>query len=178
MEFKPFGLSVKDLSPQNMITRCNSSEPLYMMCLPSHPALSSPASAPSTLVASTSTWHRRLGHPSVDALCKLSHDSDVVFSRSTHNLCHAYQLGHHIHLLFVSSNSRADNNFDLIHYDLWTSPIVSISSYKYSLVILDAHSHFVWTFPLSVNLTPFSLVKFFGLCLHTVWLHHQSCPVR
>jgi hypothetical protein len=30
-----------------------------------------------------------------------------------------------------------DNNFDLIHCDLWTSSIVSISSYKYYLVILN-----------------------------------------
>ena len=57
MEFDPFGLSVKDLSTQKVITRCNSSGPLYTMCLPSHPPLS-PASAPSALVASASTWHR------------------------------------------------------------------------------------------------------------------------
>jgi hypothetical protein len=35
-EFDPFGLSVKDLSKRNVITRCNSSGPLYTMRLPSH----------------------------------------------------------------------------------------------------------------------------------------------
>jgi hypothetical protein len=55
MKFDPFGLSVKDLSMRNMITRCNSSGPLYTMCLSSHPTPSSPTSAPSTLVASAST---------------------------------------------------------------------------------------------------------------------------
>jgi hypothetical protein len=49
---------------------------------------------------------------------------------------------------FVSYDSRVDNNFDLIHFDMWTSQIVSISDYKYYLVILDDHFHFVWTFPL------------------------------
>jgi hypothetical protein len=49
MEFDPFGLSVKDLSTQNMITKCNSSGPLYTMCLPSHPAPSSLMFAPSAL---------------------------------------------------------------------------------------------------------------------------------
>jgi hypothetical protein len=34
MEFDPFGLSVKDLSTQNVFTRCNSSGPLYTMRLP------------------------------------------------------------------------------------------------------------------------------------------------
>jgi hypothetical protein len=143
MEFDPFDLSVKNLSMRNVITKCNSSEPLYTMCLPSHPAPSSPTSAPSALVASTSTWHRHLDHPCVDVLSKLSHDSSVVCSRHTHDLCHACQLGRHICLPFVSFYSHADNNFDLIHCDLWTSPVGSVSDYKYYMVILDDHSHFV-----------------------------------
>jgi hypothetical protein len=53
------------------------------------------------------------------------------------------QLGRHTRIPFVSSASRVDNNFDLIHCDLWTSPIVSISGCKYYLVILDDHSHFM-----------------------------------
>jgi hypothetical protein len=55
MEFHPFGLFVKDLSTWNVITRCNSLVPLYMMHLPSLPAPSSDVSAPSALVASAST---------------------------------------------------------------------------------------------------------------------------
>jgi hypothetical protein len=86
MEFDPFDLSVKDLSTQNVITRCNSSGPLYTMCLPSHPP-SSPASTPSALVASVSTWHRRLDHPGVDVLSKLSHESSVVQAHSWHLSC-------------------------------------------------------------------------------------------
>jgi hypothetical protein len=89
MEFDPFGLSVKNLSTQNVITRCNSSRTLYTMHLPSHLAPLSPTSAPPALVASTSTWHRRLGHPGVDVLSKLSHASSVVCSRRSHDLYHA-----------------------------------------------------------------------------------------
>jgi hypothetical protein len=152
-----FGLSVN--STRNAIIRCNTLGPLYMMRLPSHLAPSSPTFAPSSLVASASTCHRRLGHPGVDVLSKLSHDSSVICSRRTHDLCHACQLGHHIRLPFVISNSHADNNFDLIHCDLWTSPVVSISRYKYYLVILDDHSHFVWTFPLRVKSHTFSTLS-------------------
>jgi hypothetical protein len=93
MEFDPFGLYLKDLSTQNVIARCNSSRPLYTMHLPSHLSPSSPMSAPSALVASASTWHRRLGHPGVDDLSKLSHDSSVVCSLHSHDHCHACQLG-------------------------------------------------------------------------------------
>jgi hypothetical protein len=89
MEFDPFGLSMKDHSMRNMIARCNSSGPLYTMHLLSHPAPSSPTSAPSALVASASTWHRRLDHPGVDVLSKLYHDSSIVCSRHSHDLYHA-----------------------------------------------------------------------------------------
>jgi hypothetical protein len=88
MEFDPYDLSVKDLSSQNVIARCNSSGPLYTMYLPSHSA-PSPCDAPAAaLAASVSTWHRRLGHAGVDALSKLSSDSSVVCSARTHDFCH------------------------------------------------------------------------------------------
>jgi hypothetical protein len=89
MKFDQFDLSVKDLSTWNMIARWDISGPLYTMHPPSHPAPSPPRSAPSAIVASVSTWHRRLGHPGVNILSKLSHDSSVVCSICSHGLCHA-----------------------------------------------------------------------------------------
>jgi hypothetical protein len=162
MEFDPFGLSVKDLCTRNVITKCDSSGPLYTMFLPSRSTPSSSVVAPIALVASASTWHRRLGHPGVDTVSKLSNASSVVCSRCTHDLCHACQLGHHTCIPFVSSASRAENNFDLIHCDLWTSPIISISRCMYYLVILDDHSHFLWTFPLSVKSNTFPTLSNFS----------------
>jgi hypothetical protein len=113
------------------------------MCLPSHPAPSSNVAAPLALVASASTWHQHLGHPSVDVLSKLSNDYSVICSRRTLVFYHACQLDHHTRMPFVSSNSCADNKFDLIHCDMWTSPIISIFGYKYYLIVLDDRSHFV-----------------------------------
>jgi hypothetical protein len=55
MEFDSFGLSVKDLSTKNVITRCDSSGPLYTMRLPSCSTPSSSVAAPTALVASVST---------------------------------------------------------------------------------------------------------------------------
>ncbi|GKD40394.1 ribonuclease H-like domain-containing protein, partial [Tanacetum coccineum] len=42
-------------------------------------------------------------------------------------LCHACQLGKHVRLLFVSSNTVISSCFDIIHSDVWTSPIPSLS---------------------------------------------------
>jgi hypothetical protein len=168
MEFDPYGLSVKVLSSQNVIARCNSSGPLYMMRLPSHSVPSPCATPAAALAASASTWHRRLRHPGVDALSKLSSDSSIVCSRCTHDFCHACQLGRHTRMPLASSMSHTDNIFDLIHCDMWTSPVASVFGHKYYLVIVDDRSHFVWTFP---------PCQFFHLCLHAVWLHHQNCSV-
>jgi hypothetical protein len=105
MKFDPFDLSVKDPSTKNVITRCDRSGPLYTMRLPSRSTPSYSVAAPTTLVASASTWHCRLGHPGVNTIFKLSNDSSVVCSRRTYDLCHACQLGRHTHIPFVSSAS-------------------------------------------------------------------------
>jgi hypothetical protein len=129
------------------------------MGLPSHSAPSPCAAPVAALAASPSTWHHRLGHPGVDALSKLSSDSSVVCSRRTHDFCHACQLGRHTRMHFASSTSRADNIFDLIHCDIWTSPVVSVSGHKYYMLIIDYHSYFVWTFSLQVKSDTFSTIS-------------------
>jgi hypothetical protein len=161
MEFDPFGLSMKDLSTRNVITRCDSSGPLYTMRLPSRSTSSSSVAAPTTLLASASTWHRHLCHPGVDTMSKLSNAFSIICSKHTHDLCHTCQLGRHTCMPFISSTSSADNNFDLIHCDLWTSPIVNIFGCKYYLVILDDRSHFVWTFPLCMKSDTFPILSIF-----------------
>jgi hypothetical protein len=152
VEFDPASCSVKDLQTRNMIVRCNSSGALYPLLLP--PAQSLIAKAASPL------WHRRLGHPGHEALSKLAS------SVSTHledclDLCHACQLGRHVCLPFHASASHASNKFDLIHCDLWTSPVISISGYKYYLVLLDDCTHYLWTFPLRVKSGTFSTLATF-----------------
>jgi hypothetical protein len=62
---------------------------------------------------------------------------------------------------FVSSTSHTDNIFDLIHCDLWTFPVVSVSDHKYYLVIIDDRSYFVWTFPLRVKSDTFFILSIF-----------------
>ena len=64
-------------------------------------------------------------------------------------------------LPFPVSTSRATHNFDLIHCDLWTSPILSVSGFKYYLVILDDCSHYLWTFPLKLKSDAFLTIAHF-----------------
>jgi hypothetical protein len=118
-------------------------------------------------VASTSIWHRFLGHPGVNVLSRLSNDSSVHCSRCTHGFCHACQLDHHTPMPFVCSSSHPGNNFDLTHCDLWNTPIVNVFGYKYYLVILDDSSHLVWTFPLWLKSDTFTTLSKISPCLFT-----------
>jgi hypothetical protein len=52
--------------------------------------------------------------------------------------------------------SSSKSSFELIHYDVWTSPIISISGFKYYLVLLDDFTHFCWTFLLNQKYDVFS----------------------
>jgi hypothetical protein len=187
MEFDPLGLSVKDLTTRNVIVRSNSTGPLYTMRLPN--SFTSPstvvaavATTASTIVTST-TWHRRLGHPGPDTLSSLSRSSFINYKSSPHELCHACQLDKHTRLPFVSSTHRAEKPFDLVHLDLWISPIVSVSGYKYYLIILDDCTHYLWTFPLKLTSDTFIILSNFFAYekqsypkqrLMIIWKSHQT----
>jgi hypothetical protein len=143
MEFDSFGLFVKDLATRRVLARYDSSGPLYTLPLPTFttPTRCVVLYALAT-AASSATWHRHLGHPGPDIISKLSSSSAITCHRGRDDsLCHAYQLGRHIRLPFPSSSTQAVQHFDLVHCDLWTSPVLSLSGYKYYLAILDDYTH-------------------------------------
>jgi hypothetical protein len=165
VEFDSSGLTVKDLATRCPLLRCDSTGPLYTLRLPH--ATSSSSSSPDTAAVfaattSSTTWHRRLGHPRRDALMQLNRSATIPCTRShDEHLCHVCQLGRHVRLTFSSSSSHATHAFDLVHCDLWTSPITSMSGYKYYLVVLDDFSHYVWTFPLRAKSETFPALRHF-----------------
>ena len=57
--------------------------------------------------------------------------------------------------------------FDLIHCDLWTSPIISNSGFRYYLVIVDDYSHFYWSFPLRQKSCVSRTLEFFFAYVRT-----------
>jgi hypothetical protein len=173
IEFDPFDLSVKDLTTKNVIPRSNSTGPLYTMRLPrsltpSSSVVAALVAVPHALiVVAPTTWHRCLGHSSPDALSSLSRSSFIQCTNKKHDFCHACQLGKHISLPFCSSSHRAEYPFDLIHLDLWTSPVVSVSGSKYYLVILDDFTHYLWTFPLKLKSDTFTTLSHFFAYVYT-----------
>ncbi|GJT02327.1 ribonuclease H-like domain-containing protein [Tanacetum coccineum] len=95
VEFDAYGFSVKDYQTGRILLRCDSTGDLY-------PVTQQPSSQnPVVLLSfSSTTWHRRLGHPGDDVLRRK-----------------------HAKLPFYNSKSLVDSVFEIIHSDIWTSPI-------------------------------------------------------
>jgi histone deacetylase 1/2 len=148
VEFDPLGFSIKDLRTKTVLLRCDSTGDLY--------PLRTPGSAPSApgrhnnlhVSLDTELWHSRLGHPGEASLHQILHSFGYSCSKSDRHTCHACRLGKHVRLPFSESNNISSFPFQLLHCDLWTSPIPSNSGFQFYLVILDDYSHFAWTFPL------------------------------
>ena len=108
IEFDSSGLTVKDSASRRPLLWCDSTGHLYTLRLPSSAAPLSPSSSPwpswsaaFAVTPSSTTWHRRLGHPGRDVLAQLGRSTDVPGTRApAQPLCHACQLGRHVRFPF------------------------------------------------------------------------------
>ena len=113
---------MKDLATGNIVLRSNSTGDLYPFQL-THGA-STTSSTPSAFsIFSTSAWHSRLGHPRNAILNSLYSSRLIQCNKDPTFVCHSCPLGKHIKLPFVHSSFVSTKPFEIIHSDLWTSPI-------------------------------------------------------
>ncbi|KAI3730926.1 hypothetical protein L1987_62107 [Smallanthus sonchifolius] len=146
IEFDPFGFLVKDLKTKAPILRCNSSGDLYPLTTP----LQSLSSQPSTFAAITQDrWHQRLGHPGQHLLHPLKSSSCIDFGKPSHIICQSCVFGKGVKLPFYDSLNKTSLPFDIIHSDLWTSPVLSSGGHRYYILFLDDYTNFLWTYPIS-----------------------------
>lgn len=75
--------------------------------------------------------------------------------------CEVCQLGKQTKLPFSKSTSFTTRPFQLIHSDLWTSSVPSITGFKYYILFLDDYSHFLWVYPLKRKSDVFNEFKTF-----------------
>lgn len=54
-----------------------------------------------------------------------------------------------------------------MHADIWTSSVLSFSSFKYYLVLIDDHTHYIWTFPLRAKSDALSCILAFHAYVST-----------
>ncbi|GJV77739.1 ribonuclease H-like domain-containing protein [Tanacetum coccineum] len=155
VEFDAFGFSVKDFLTRHILLRCDSSGDLYPVTQPS-------LTPHALLSVSTTTWHQRLGHPGEEVLRSLVSRQFISCNKDkSPHVCQACQLGKHVRLPFSSSNSIVSRSFEIVHSDIWTSPIVSSGGFKYYVLFLDHYSHYLWIYPLCVKSEMFQKFLYF-----------------
>jgi transposase InsO family protein len=142
VEFDPNGFSIKDIPTQTVKLRCDTSDDLYPLRLPHHSAFH----ASSTSVVEL--WHQRLGHPCSNSLHHVLNTFQFHCNKSATHSCHSCKVSKHVRLPFQSPDHRTFFPFQIVHLDVWTSPIYSNYGYKYYVVLLDDYTHYVWTFPI------------------------------
>lgn len=64
-------------------------------------------------------------------------------------------------LPFKGSDTIATFPFQIVHSDVWTSPINSNYGFKYYVLFLDQYSHFLWVYLLKAKYDVYS--KFVNL---------------
>jgi hypothetical protein len=62
---------------------------------------------------------------------------------------------------FLFLPPRVADIFYLVHCDVWTSRVLSVSGNEYYLLILDDYSHYLWTFPLRLKSDTFPTLSHF-----------------
>ncbi|KAD6454414.1 hypothetical protein E3N88_09120 [Mikania micrantha] len=164
IEFDPFGFLVKDYQTRIPILRCNSTGDLYPLSLPA-----AQFTTPTTFAAlSQDLWHRRLGHPGSSLLRVLNKEHSIsvakVFDK---RLCQSCVFGKHTRLPFYDSLSTTSLPFDILHSDLWTSPILSSGGHRYYILFLDDFTNFLWTYPLSNKSNVFQIFLNFHKMIKT-----------
>jgi hypothetical protein len=173
VKFDPFGFSMKDLITKTPILRSNSSSDLY------------PFAGSSTLhnkfvlsatISSADVWHHRLGHPSSASLSHLIFQFSIPCNNKqpAPSVCEVCQQGKHVQLPFAQSNMCTYFPFHIIHCDLWTSPVESVTGFKYYMIVIDDFSWYTWTFPLCLKSNVASTLRdFYSYVLNQFHLSMQ-----
>jgi hypothetical protein len=116
------------------------------------------------LRTSLSVWHYRLGHSSFNNVSRVIKAHGLRTSNENSNkeiFCDSCQLGKSKRLPFSPSTRISSHLLELIHTDLWTSPISSISGCKYYIIFVDDFTHYTWFYPLHAKSEAYeSFLKF------------------
>lgn len=98
-----------------------------------------------------------LGHPDHQTFKFLVANNSISCNKKDSKLlCHACQLGKHTGLSFDMSQTHAYFSFQVIHSDVWTSPLQSNGGIRYYVIFLDQFSHFLWVYLLRRKYEVFS----------------------
>ncbi|WVZ96342.1 hypothetical protein U9M48_041997 [Paspalum notatum var. saurae] len=110
--------------------------------------------------------HCRLGHMSFDTMSKAFPD---IMSKVDKGklVCDACEYGKHTRASYISRGLRSILPFLLVHSDVWTSPVVSISGMRYFVTFIDCHSRMTWVYLMKHKNEVLKCFKDFCACFNT-----------
>ena len=89
--------------------------------------------------------HCRLGHISFDIMSKMfPHEMSKV--NKSNLMCDACEYRRHTRSSYVSRGLRSLSPFILIHLDVSTSPVTTISGARYFVTFIDCYSRMTWVY--------------------------------
>ncbi|KAM2397176.1 hypothetical protein ACFXTH_034006 [Malus domestica] len=112
------------------------------------------ASAFVSIKALVKIWHSRLGHHSSPIFRKVLSRNKLAVqgASSVEFFCSDYAIAKNHKLPFKAASSSASHSFALLHCDVWgPAPILSVSGFRYYLLIVDDHTKYSWFFPLKAK---------------------------
>lgn len=94
-------------------------------------------------------WHSRLGHPSFDIVNRVVKKKELLVSSPAFHkttVCISCQLGKSKKLQFQCSSCISIAPLELIHTDVWISPMASVSGFKYYVIFIDDFYRYSWIY--------------------------------
>jgi histone deacetylase 1/2 len=140
IEFHPFFFVIKDQATRRVLFR----GPCYGGLYPLMPTSSvSSKHAYITIKPSSSTWHRRLGHPSSFVVQQVLRQNKIAYTpESTPYVCDSCQLAKSHQLPYPTSSSRSTVPLEQIFSDVWGPAPLSAGKHSYYVSFIDDFSKF------------------------------------
>ncbi|KAB2611864.1 hypothetical protein D8674_019896 [Pyrus ussuriensis x Pyrus communis] len=177
------GSVVKDRSTGKMLLRGSVEDGFYLLqsstsnrSFSSNVPPSLPASAFVSIKATVKIWHSRLGHPFSPIFRKVlaRNKLDVQGTSSVEFFCSDCAIAKHHKLPFKTASSSASHNLALLHCDVWgPAPVLSVSSFRYYLLIVDDHTKYSWFFPLKAKSEVYSTFVTFKTYVENTDILHE-----
>ena len=144
IEFHPFFFLIKDQATRRVLFRGPCWEGLYPLVPMFHETAKH---AFSTIKPSSSTWHRRLGHPSSFIVQQVLRRNKIAYTpESTPYVCDSCQLAKSHQLPYHTSSSVSTAPLEQVFSDVWGPAPISGGKHEYYVSFIDDFSKFTWIY--------------------------------
>jgi histone deacetylase 1/2 len=144
VEFHPFFFLIKDQATRQILFRGPCHDGLY----PLVPTTVDPSKhAFITIKPSSSTWHRRLGHPSSFIVQQVLRRNKLSYSPELNPyVCDPCQQGKSHQLPYPVSISVSTVPLEQVFSDVWGPAPASVGKHQYYVSFIDDYSKFTWIY--------------------------------